>query len=124
MHQKVKVHSLAVAVGTVFAVNLMTVSSSADAAENPFRSNSLAGGYLVAEQHEAEGKCGEGKCAVKTIKTMDADSDGSISKDEFMKKHEQMFANMDENGNGAVSAEEMKAAHEGKCGEGKCGVEK
>ncbi len=141
MHHKVKVNSIAVAMGTVFAVNLVGVPC--HAAENPFASSVLAGGYLVAEshkvdgtcgegkcgankaaaerQHQAEGKCGEGKCGVRS---MDADSDGSISREEFMKKHAEMFANMDGNGDGAVSGEEMKAAHEGKCGEGKCGVVK
>jgi len=141
MHHKFNANSLVVAMGTVVAAKL--VAMPACAAENPFASSVLAGGYAVAESHEGEGRCGEGKCGANRagaggkqqaegkcgegrcgVTSMDADKDGSVSSEEFMKKHEEMFANMDANGDGAVSGEEMKAAHEGKCGEGKCGVEK
>ena len=64
-----------------------------------------------------EGKCGEGKCGMMN---MDADGDGSVTRDEFMKGHEAMFNKKDTNSDGVVSADEMKA----KCGEGKCGASK
>ncbi len=81
----------------------------------------------------AEGKCGEGKCGSAKdmkegmcgMKTLDADGDGSITKEEFMQGHEAMFGKMDKNSDGAIDADEKKACtktmKEGKCGEGKCG---
>ena len=75
---------------------------------------------------KAEGKCGEGKCGMDK---MDTDKDGRISKAEFAVAHDgkdDKFAAHDPNSDGFISAEEMKAHHaakagEGKCGEGKCG---
>ncbi len=64
-----------------------------------------------------EGKCGEGKCGMKS---MDADGDGKVTKDEFMSAHESMFSKKDKNADGVIDASEMKMK-EGKCGEGKCG---
>ncbi len=72
-----------------------------------------------------EGKCGEGKCGMKML---DANGDGSISKEEFMQGHDTMFGKMDTNGDGVIDADEqsarMKMMKEGKCGEGKCGASK
>jgi len=70
-----------------------------------------------------EGKCGEGKCGVKNA---DADKDGKVTKEEFIKLHEDVFAKMDKDGNGTLEGDELKMhkGKEGKCGEGKCGAEK
>ena len=56
-----------------------------------------------------EGKCGEGKCGMDK---MDTDKDGKISKAECAAAHDNkdsMFAKHDSNGDGFISAEEMKA---------------
>ena len=68
-----------------------------------------------------EGKCGEGKCGMDK---MDTDKDGRISRSEFAAAHDgkdDRFAAHDPDGDGFIDAAEMKAHHEGKCGEGKCG---
>ncbi|MDH3527684.1 MAG: hypothetical protein OEN52_08215 [Gammaproteobacteria bacterium] len=136
MSDKPVIKPLAIAVGTAIVTSLASVNV-ATAAENPFAMTELSSGYMVAEM--AEGKCGEGKCggAAKTMKegkcgegkcgmkSMDADADGSITEDEFMKGHEAMFNKMDANDDGLLDADEqstgMKMMKEGKCGEGKCG---
>ena len=77
----------------------------------------------------AEGKCGadkmkmaEGKCG--GMKMADKNKDGIITKAEHRAHADAMFAKMDANKDGKVSSAEMKAGHEGKCGEGKCGADK
>jgi uncharacterized low-complexity protein len=147
MSDKPVIKPLAIAVGTAIVTSLASVNT-ASAAENPFAMNELSSGYTVAEMAEGkcgegkcggaakateEGKCGEGKCggakAMKEgmcgMKTLDADGDGSITKEEFMQGHEAMFGKMDTNSDGAIDADEkkacMKTMKEGKCGEGKCG---
>ena len=96
-----------------------------------FGMESLGQGYMVgasAGDKAQEGKCGEGKCGMAK---MDTDKDGRISRAEFAAAHggkDDKFAMHDTNGDGYISAEEMKAHKEGKCGadkkkaaEGKCG---
>lgn len=62
MSDKNKLNPLTVALGTTFAISLAS-SPIVNAAENPFAANQLSnGGYEVAGDHSAEGKCGEGKC--------------------------------------------------------------
>jgi uncharacterized low-complexity protein len=83
------------------------------AAENPFATTELQGGYKVAAHHE--GKCGEGKCG-------EGHSEGKCGEG---KKE----ASEGKCGEGHKSASEgkcgegksMKISGEGKCGEGKCG---
>jgi len=90
---------LAIAIGTAF-VTTLGAASAAGAADNPFAMSELPGGYMVAGNMPAEGKCGgakkteEGKCG------------------EGMKK------GMDE-GNKEGMDEGKKTGMEGKCGEGK-----
>jgi uncharacterized low-complexity protein len=126
---------LTVALGTVFTVSLANISIS-NASENPFTMQPLSSGYMML----AEGKCGEGKCGGGTGKgmqggcgmtRMDADGDGNVSKDEFMKGHAAKFDEIDKNSDGVIDQPEgeahmqgMKAMKEGKCGEGKCGGSK
>lgn len=72
------------------------------------------------------GKKGDGECKA------DADKDGKVTKEEFLKHHEEMFAKADKNEDGALDAEERKAMHKmkaGACGgdkkgEGACGGKK
>lgn len=101
---------LAIALGAAFAMGSLAAHASV------FQTSDLSSGYMVAgdakageakcgegkcgDKKAAHGKCGEGKCGEAMFKKMDANADGSVSKDEFMK------------------------AHEGKCGEGKCGDKK
>jgi len=137
MSQKTNLKPLAIALGTAF-VTTLAATPAANASENPFAASDLSSGYMVAEN--AEGKCGaskamdakcgankamdakpgEGKCGMGML---DADADGKITRDEFMKGHEAMFNKEDANGDGVIDANEMKAM-EGKCGEGKCGAGK
>lgn len=70
-----------------------------------------------------EGKCGEGKCGEDKMhgegscgEGPDANKDGKVSTDE-----QTAFDKIDTNKDGKISMDERKAAHEGKCGEGKCG---
>ncbi len=46
-------------------------------------------------------------------KAMDSNSDGMISKDEFMKHHEAMFDKMKKGNNGMVSLKDWEAMHSG-----------
>ena len=141
MSQKTTLKPLAIAVGAALATSL-AATTPAHAAENPFAMSELSSGYMVAEM--AEGKCGagmkmdkEGKCgaqqtAVKEGKCdmnmLDSNSDGTVTKEEFMQAHDAMFDKMDANGDGVIDADEqsasMKMMQEGKCGEGKCGASK
>ena len=133
---------LALAVGAAL-VGGMALSGSA------FAMTDLASGYMVSASHAAaeascgadkkaegscggdkkaaaegkcgEGKCGEGKCGVEM---KDTDKDGKISSAEFAAAHNgdsSKFAAHDPNKDGFITADEMKAHKEGKCGEGKCG---
>jgi uncharacterized low-complexity protein len=146
MYKKTSMKPLAIAMGTAVVTSLAGIPA-AHAADNPFAMTELSAGYMVAEnapgQMPAEGKCGEGKCGAGMKKgmdegkcgegkcgmqMMDANSDGSISKEEFMSGHETMFGKKDANGDGKIDASEMKGGcgadkmKEGKCGEGKCGA--
>lgn len=142
----IRKNRISVAVGSAFAAG-MVMAPLANAAENPFALQSLQSGYMVADNHKAakttEAKCGQGKCGASM---MDANKDGRVSRDEFMKSHEAMyspkdgnkdaylkakekeFAAKDKNGDGFIDAKEEKAAtaapkaSEAKCGQGKCGA--
>lgn len=100
----------------------------------------LAGGYMLAAQDAASAdtpvvaKDAEGRCGMERA---DSDGDGRMSAAEFAAAHPEKdpsyFAGIDANGDGFVDKAEHdahhaaakgsgdKAAHEGKCGEGKCG---
>ena len=114
MSNKAKLKPLSIALGTAVSVSLVNISVSS-AAESPFSMEPLSGGYLVL----AEGKCGEGKCGGSKgksmeggcgMKRMDADADGNVTHDEFMKGHDAMFKSMDANGDGVIDSSE-RAAH-------------
>lgn len=101
----------------------------ADKGKTESADKAKAEGACGAGHAGAEGKCGEGKCGMAKL---DADKDGRISKAEFAVAHDgkdDKFAAHDLDGDGYVSAEEIKTRHadkagaEGKCGEGKCGAD-
>ena len=136
MSKKSAIKPLAVALGTVLTVSLANIAIT-NAAENPFSIKPVSGGYLML----AEGKCGAGKCGAGKDKggagkcgmgRMDADGDGNVTREEFMKGHEAMFDKIDTNGDGVIDSAERAAQmskmmgfmKEGKCGEGKCGDSK
>jgi uncharacterized low-complexity protein len=136
MSKKIAIKPLAVALGTVFTVSLANIAIT-NAAENPFSIKPVSGGSMLL----AEGKCGEGKCGAGKDKgaegkcgmaRMDADGDGNVTREEFMKGHEAMFDKIDTNGDGVIDSAERAAQmskmmgfmKDGKCGEGKCGGSK
>jgi hypothetical protein len=63
----------------------------------------MAGGMggMMGGQGDCPGQGGMG------MKMMDTDSDKKVSKDEFMKHHENMFTQMDKNKDGAMDESEM-----------------
>lgn len=91
---------IAAALGTTFAVSL-AFSPIAGAEQNPFSLTELTGGYMVADSHGGEGKCGEGKTEGEG-KCGEGKAEG-------------------EGKCGEGKCGEKRKAHEGKCGEGKCG---
>ena len=123
---------IATAVGSAFVAS-MAAAPVALAAENPFALSGLSSGYQVADKHGAkpmeakpmEGKCGGMKAGAAENMAgpamMDANKDGKVSKEEFIKGHEAMFAKMDANKDGVLDKAEMGKTMDGKCGEGKCG---
>lgn len=52
---------LALALGTAFAASL-AAAPAINAADNPFKMDSLKNGHQVADNKSKEGKCGEAKC--------------------------------------------------------------
>jgi uncharacterized low-complexity protein len=112
-------------IGIVIAV-LTSQPASADRTANPFRSSTDSVGPVLT----AQGNCGggmmgrRGKCGMQR---MDANNDGKVTKDEFMKGHEDMFSRIDKNADGVIDIEERNAHRQmmrsrmGRCGPGKCG---
>lgn len=120
-----KKKAVSVALGSAFVAG-MALSPMSGAAENPFAMQSLQSGYMVADMQGkcGAGKCGAGKCGIGKCGAamMDENKDGKVSKEEFTKHHEAMFANMDKNNDGTLDAAELGGkAGSGKCGSGKCG---
>lgn len=61
---------------------------------------------IAADGHE------KGDRGAKMFEKLDTDKNGTISEAEFLTKSKERFATMDANGDGAVTPEEAKAAHE------------
>jgi uncharacterized low-complexity protein len=115
------VSSLGIVLGTIVATN----TGLAQASSNPFGMSPLATGYTLAANESMEGKCGEAKCGAKAFVHMDSDKDGKITKAEFDTHKDAMFRKMDANGDGSISKDEMQAAMKArKHTEGTCGANK
>ncbi|SCY53884.1 EF hand [Nitrosospira sp. Nl5] len=105
---------ISMAVGSAFAATLGTVPV-ASAADSPFTVQSLDKGYMLAYADRVdpnkygggaksgEGKSGEGRCGMSMV---DANKDGKVSKEEFLKHHEAIFDRIDTNKDGAVDQPE------------------
>ena len=124
-------------VAAVLAVSLTAVAHAETS--NPFVAKPLST-IVVADNHEGkcggmkegscggdkatkEGKCGEGKCGSDKMKA-DANKDGTVSKAEFMSRHEAMLDAKEHKALHRDMKKKMKSHKEGKCGEGKCGAAK
>ena len=102
------------AIGSML-VSAVALSSAASAGgENPFVLSDLKSDYSMAEaggetnvNAGQAAKVDEGKCGSKMKGMMDADKDGKVSKDEFIKHHEHMFEMMDKDKNGMLDDSEM-----------------
>jgi uncharacterized low-complexity protein len=117
---------LAIALSTAFALGGTAAQASV------FQATDLSSGYMVALGGDAakadakagEKKCGEAKCGEAMFNKMDANGDGNVSKEEFMKMHEgkcgEGKCGDKKKAGGGASAKPA----EGKCGEGKCGDKK
>lgn len=122
---------ISTAVGTAFAAALGTAPV-ASAADNPFAMHALDKGYMLAQAGKMdEGKCGAMKAGAAEntcgAAMMDTNKDGKVSKEEFMKAHENLFDTMDANKDGVLDKSEIGKMQQGMCGgakrpmEGKCG---
>ncbi|HVK98778.1 MAG TPA: hypothetical protein VM553_03160 [Dongiaceae bacterium] len=109
---------VAAGLGLVMAASAMSLSTSVHAAQNPFATADLSGGYMLAEGEGAdkakeEGKCGgdkgahEGKCGGEKAAKEGKCGEGKCGSEEARAK-----------------AKAEGKCGEGKCGEGKCGADK
>lgn len=120
---------ISLAIGSAFAATLGTASV-ASAGENPFATQALNKGYMVAESHYGEKKegygekregyggmkdqdkkYGEGRCGMSMA---DTDKDGRVSKEEHARHGQMMFEKMDANKDGYIDKDEanmMKKKH-------------
>lgn len=105
-----------IVIGSVLATSLGTspITFAADggstAAGNPFTVRPLDSGYVLAyadrvdpNKYGAIPKSGEGKCGMSLA---DANKDGKVTKEEFVKHHEAMFDKIDANKDGSVNQAE------------------
>jgi hypothetical protein len=106
-------HTINSIIGSII-VSAAAISPCAGASENPFTMVDLGKGYQVAEtggQTEPQAGQGmkkmEGKCGGMMKGMMDTNKDGKVSKEEYMKHHEQMFEMKDKDKNGVLDESEM-----------------
>lgn len=127
------VGSLAIAqAASASSFSLVDMDAGYQLAGNPATDKAKDGtcgeGKCGADKAKHEGHCGEGKCGGKMFDAMDANKDGAVSRAECDAHHDAMFKKMDANSDGSITRAEsdaaMKAMHEGKCGEAKCGANK
>jgi uncharacterized low-complexity protein len=96
------------AVSSAFAATFGAVPI-ASAADSPFIVQSMDKGYMVAYADKVDptkyggAKSGEGKCGMSMV---DANKDGKVTKEEFLKHHEAIFDRIDANKDGAVDQPE------------------
>lgn len=94
---------IATGLGLAVAATALSASINANAAQNPFTTQSLSAGYVVADA--AEGKCGEAKCGA---------SMGMSEKDKAA-----MNDKAKADGKCGASKAAVKAEKEGNCGASK-----
>lgn len=105
MAKKRVLNPVAATVGAAVVASTLSAVPAFASGDNPFATQDLAGGFMLAEKAEGacgEGKCGEGNCGGKGPSSDDESSDEGKAAQEG-------------------SCGEKKAESEGKCGEGKCG---
>ncbi len=100
---------ISLTVGSALAATLGTVPF-ASAADSPFTAQSLDKGYVLAyadkvdpNKYGSGAKSGEGRCGMSMV---DANKDGKVTKQEFLKHHENIFDRIDANKDGAVDQPE------------------
>lgn len=99
---------ISLAVGSVVAATLGAVPV-VSAAGSPFAAKSLDKGYMLAYADKVDpskyggAKSGEGRCGMSIV---DANKDGKVTKEEFLKHHEAIFDRIDANKDGAVDQPE------------------
>ncbi len=99
---------ISMAVGSAFAATLTAVPATS-AADSPFTVQSLGKGYMLAYADKVDpnkyggAKSGEGRCGMSMV---DANKDGKVSKEEFLKHHEAIFDRIDSNKDGLVDQPE------------------
>jgi uncharacterized low-complexity protein len=100
---------ISLTVGSALAATLGTVPF-ASAADSPFTARSLDKGYVLAYADKVDpnkygggAKSGEGRCGMSMV---DANKDGKVTKQEFLKHHENIFDRIDANKDGAVDQPE------------------
>jgi uncharacterized low-complexity protein len=100
---------ISMAVGSAFAATLGAVPA-ASAADSPFAVQSVDKGYVLAyadrvdpNKYGGGAKSGEGRCGMSMV---DANKDGKVSKQEFLKHHEAIFDRIDANKDGSVDQPE------------------
>jgi uncharacterized low-complexity protein len=99
---------ISLAVGSVVAATLSAVPV-ISAADSPFAAKSLDKGYVLAYADKVDpskyggAKSGEGRCGMSIV---DANKDGKVTKEEFLKHHEAIFDRIDANKDGAVDQPE------------------
>jgi uncharacterized low-complexity protein len=74
-----------------------------------FAAEALGSGYLLADKHEMEGKCGEGKCGASDESKDSGEGKCGASEDKTATEGK------------CGASDNSKDDAEGKCGEGKCG---
>jgi uncharacterized low-complexity protein len=103
--------TLALALGSAFAVSLSTLPA-AHASDTPFSMSALKSGYMLADADMGKDtKAGEGKCGGKAKEAMPA------------KAKDGKCGNAPANSKDSMKPTDKKMP-EGKCGEGKCGAKK
>ncbi|HVW63815.1 MAG TPA: hypothetical protein VHB01_02285 [Nitrosospira sp.] len=110
--------AISLAVGSAFAATLgiaPAVSAAENTPENLFAARSLDKGYVLAYADRVDpNKYGggapktssEGRCGMSIV---DANKDGKVTKQEFLKHHEAIFDRIDANKDGAVDQPEADA---------------
>lgn len=116
MSKKISMKPVAVVLGAMVAGS---VASTAAASANPFGIVDMPSGYMqLAAAHQAEGKCGAGKCGGEKSTSEGKCGAGKCGGE---KKKSDCDGKRAEGKCGAGKCGGEKSTSEGKCGAGKCG---